>query len=161
MRGPVRQLGVTLVELVVVLVIIGVVAGVGGARFFSAPGFAARGFADETLASLRHAHKLALASGCDVRLQMSASELVLSRWSSCQPASHGGNTTVFARPAGGGDYRSEIPAGISATAFDLYFDAEGEPHDRASGNPLSATLNLSIGSHSLSLAAETGYAWRP
>lgn len=61
-RNPHHQRGVTMVELVVTLIIVGILAAFVVPRFFGTHGFEERGLYDETLAALRYAQKTAVAS---------------------------------------------------------------------------------------------------
>lgn len=62
-EGGIRgQRGVTLVELVLTLVIVGILAAFVVPRFFGQHGFEERGLYDETAAMLRYAQKSAIAS---------------------------------------------------------------------------------------------------
>src|SRR5262245_53650417 len=67
-----RSAGFTMVEVVVVIVILGVLAAVAAPRFFDDKTFLERGYYEELAASLKFAQKLAVASGCPVRLAIAA-----------------------------------------------------------------------------------------
>src|SRR3970282_2479781 len=64
--------GVTLVGLVFVIVIVGVLAAVAIPRFFDNRVFQARGYYEDLAAGLKFAQKLAVASGCAVRVVVDA-----------------------------------------------------------------------------------------
>jgi MSHA pilin protein MshC len=61
-----------MIELVVVLVIAGVMAGFALPRMFDHHPFAERGYADELASALRVAQKTAVASGCNVSFDITA-----------------------------------------------------------------------------------------
>lgn len=74
-----RHRGFTLVELVVIMIIVGILAVVALPRFASRSTFETRGFADQTMATLQYARKVAVATGRNV----------------CASASSGGNTLTM------------------------------------------------------------------
>ena len=55
-------------ELVVVIVILGIVAAFAAPRFFDDRTFLQRGYYEELAAALKYSQKLAVASGCPVRV---------------------------------------------------------------------------------------------
>lgn len=67
-----RQTGVTLVELAAVVVIMGILAGFAVPRMFGNQVFRERGYVDDVAASLRYARRIAIASGCNVRVTVNA-----------------------------------------------------------------------------------------
>src|SRR5688500_6990929 len=78
-----RQIGVTLVELAAVVVITGILAAVAVPRMFDNRVFQERGYADEIASSLRYARRIAIASGCNVRVTVNA-----AGYSAAQPSIH-------------------------------------------------------------------------
>jgi MSHA pilin protein MshC len=149
--------GFTLIELVTVLVLAGILATIAAPRFFGTSQFAVAGFANEVRAGLRHAQSTAMASGCDIRVELTTSELVLQRWvggSGCND--HAGILTTLTRPGGGGAFRAAIPDGVPVGTFSVYYDTLGRPRDPGTGARLSADLSLAIGAETVSVTAETG-----
>jgi len=64
--------GFTVVELVVVIVIIAVLGAIAGPRFFNNSTFDERAYYDEFVSALRYAQKVAVASGCSVQVDITA-----------------------------------------------------------------------------------------
>lgn len=72
-----------MVELIVVIVIAGILAAVVGPRFFDRQVFDERLFFEESLSAARYAQKLAVASGCPIRTQVSDTGYALSYAAVC------------------------------------------------------------------------------
>jgi len=153
-----KQIGFTMVELVVVLVIVGILSSVGLSRFTSTNSFHERGFTDESLTAIRYAHRLATTSGCHVQVSLDNNNLQISRWSSCKPADHNLVTSLLRHPKNTGDFSNPVPAGTLLTNLNFYFDGTGKPFDTSSELALTTVTNISIGSHLIKLEPETGFS---
>ena len=151
------QTGWTLIELLVVITLIAILSSMAISKFNSSRSFEEWGFSDKTLSALNYAHKLSTSGGCDTRVQMTASNLTISQWSSCKPSSHSGTTTPVTNPQGRGDFELTKPTGFTTGTLDIYFDSLGRPHDTSTTNPIDAAISLSIGNRTLIIEPETGY----
>jgi MSHA pilin protein MshC len=158
-----RQSGYSVVELVIVLVLMGILAANAMPRFFEASRFDEMGYADAVESALRYAQKLALASRCEVRVEVTSAGYALFRRQRQPsdppaPACPSGGFTVAVNRPGGQTWTGAAPTGIGVGTLDIYFDAWGSPYDTASGAAQTATVTLAIGARSISLEPETGYA---
>jgi len=121
------QKGFTLVELVVVIVILGIISAVAAPRFFDIQSYKERGFSDELISALRYAQKKAVASGCDIRVEVTSTGFSVYRHtasSSCgtlPPA-----TTIIADPSGE-PYIGQSPLALNPAT--VVFDALGRLRD--------------------------------
>ncbi len=156
-----QQRAYTLIEMISVMVIVGVLAVVALSRFADVDVFASRGFFEEALAATRYAHKLAVASGCSIRVSFvdSAETVTVSRWTGgadCTVVT--ATSTPVARPGGGGDYLATAPSGVDVgNDLMFYFDRIGRPHDSSGAlitNP--ASLRVDIDGRRLQVTPETG-----
>jgi MSHA pilin protein MshC len=116
--------GFSLVELITVIVLLGILGVVALGRFSGGDAFAARGFFDDTVNAVRFAQKLAISSGCDVRVITTASSYQLRQSSGCTADDF---TSPVANPANrGNNYENfAIPGGYTLTAGTITFDARG------------------------------------
>ena len=157
------QSGYTVVELVIVLVLMGILAANAMPRFFEASRFDEMGYADAVQSALRYAQKLALASRCDVRVEVTSAGYALFRRAReatdpPAPSCPSGPFSVAVNRPGGQTWAGTTPVGVGVGALDVYFDAWGSPHDTGSGVAQTATVTLNIGTRTISLEPETGYA---
>lgn len=149
-----RQHGFTLVELVVVLLVAGVLLTVGMPRFFNQLTFQEWGFSDELGGALRYGQKLAVASGCDTQVAISAGGYQLNQRASC---GSGAFTTPVRLPGSDASgYAGSAPGGVALTPVSLYFDSLGRPRDSAGGALLGSTT-VTVGGRTLIVEAQTGY----
>ena len=148
----VSTMGYTVIELVVVIVILGVLAAIVGPRFFDTRVFSERGYADEVASAMRYSQKIAVASGCNVRLAITT-----TGYSAMQQAASGNRcnagssswTTTVIRPDG--EPLSGTPptdANVSGAAT-LVFDGKGAV--------ISGATNLTVGPYTLTLDAVSGF----
>jgi MSHA pilin protein MshC len=79
-RGGLRsfQRGLTLIELIMVIIILGVLAVFAAPRVFNTGDFTARGFHDETMSLLRYAQKTAIAQRRTVCVALNDTGVTLS-----------------------------------------------------------------------------------
>ncbi len=153
-----RTSGFTLVELVIVLTILGILFAVGAPRFFSRSEFHERFFFQDSLAALRYAQKLAVASGCEVQVTFTASDYALAQRASCQA---GAFSQAVPNPGTGEPtYTEQAPSGtaLASSVNPMVFDGLGRALD-ASLTVADATVT--VGAHSISVVGETGFVFDP
>lgn len=97
------QRGFTLVELILVMTVIGILAAVAGPRFFSREVFDERVYFEGALAAVRYAQKVAVASGCPVRVELDSAGYRLVHDAACG----GLDAESPVADPGGGDYQEK------------------------------------------------------
>jgi MSHA pilin protein MshC len=150
--------GFTLTELVVTIAILGALALVSAPRFFGTREFDDRFFFDDTWNALRHAQKLAVATGCDVQVTIAAGAYALHQQPGCSGASY--TLEVHHPGTGASGYSRSAPGGISlgSDVSPFIFDGLGRARD-TSGTVTD--VSLTVGSRSLQIAGETGFVYTP
>lgn len=159
--------GFTLVELLVVLVILGVLAGIGLPRFFRPETYTVRSYYDQAMAMATYAQKLAVAQHNTIYLLLAADHVALCRDSACTlPVP----SPVGQTPAGGGPcnqvnwFCQSSSAGITLTVSNSQ-GAQPLPQTiafQASGGTMlasNATVTVQGGSDhpAFTIEAYTGY----
>lgn len=153
-----RTAGFTLVELVVVIVVLGIVAAFAAPRFFDDRTFLQRGYYEELAAALKYSQKLAIASGCRVRVVVDSAGYT-ARQQAAQAGSCNTADTTWAMNvalADGEMLSGAMPSGIALSPLTttLTFDALGRPD-------LAADRNISIGPFTLTVHADSGFVQAP
>jgi len=149
--------GYTIVELVLVMVIIAILGAVAGPRFFDNAAFDERAYLDELASSMRYAQKIAVASGCRVRIAITAGGYSLTQQAPqaghCDPADASFPLPVLLST--GQVMNGSAPSGVvTSPAITLAYDALGR-------TDLAANQVLAVGPHSLLIQAESGLVTTP
>ncbi len=153
-----KQAGFTLVELVMVIIMLGILSATALPKFFEKNSFAEKAFFDDTLNAIRYAQKLAVATGCSVKVSIAADQYSLHRQgNSTSTACPGGSTYALdvPHPSFGTSNYSGSEAGISLTSSvaSFVFNSLGT----ASTN-VTLTVNAT---RTISVIAETGFVYAP
>lgn len=148
--------GFTIVELVLVIVLTGILAAVAIPRFAGTSAFLERGYFDELLQATRYAHKLAVATHCQVRITITNSQYAIEHPNSAAECS--GAVTTWdpaVRPDGKGSFQADVPDNVAVAPANtvITFSADGT----ATANPGDT---VTVGSRSLRVWPATGYVER-
>ena len=153
--------GVSLIELVTVILLVGILAAIALPRFFSVSDFDNRGYFDSQQSAVQYAQKLAIASDCDIRVTINASGYALDQWAGCDAGV--GASVPVSQPGSDSAFADAPPAGVTLGGGGFpalfYFDPIGRPRDASSvpGNLLVAAVDITVGSRTLRIEAETGF----
>ena len=144
--------GFSLIELLTVVILLGILGVVALGRFGDDDVIAARGFFDDTVTAVRFAQKLAVSTGCEVRVVTTATGYQLRQSSTCTA---GDFANPVANPASRDNayQNNAIPDGYSLTAGTITFDARGE---RVGGGPATFVVSNGTTSFSFRVYASTG-----
>jgi MSHA pilin protein MshC len=158
------QVGFTLVELVMVIVLLGILGVYAAPRILNSGDFYARGFHDQSMAYLRYAQKTAIAQRRTVCVTLSNSVISLrianaAGSNTCAATSPTGSLgTELAGPAGEAGLSARSGVAFSGTPISFNFDALGQPVDSSTGAvAVTQILQVVNVSRSITIEAVTGY----
>lgn len=149
--------GYSLVELVLVIVILAIIGSVAGPRFFDNDAFNERAYYDELVSAIRYAQKIAVASGCRVRIDIGVSSYNLTQQQAqaghCNPADLAYPVPVLLST--GEVVTGNAPAGIlTAPAQAFEFTGLGQ-------TTLAADRVFTVGGRTLTVIAGSGLVVTP
>jgi MSHA pilin protein MshC len=150
------QNGFTLIESIMTVVILGLISAVALPKFFEISVYQQRVFFDDTLAAIRYAQKLAVATGCNVQVFIASNTFVLKRpgaldRSQCSSTTAADFTRNVANPGSGEGQYSGSQSGITLTPATFYFNALGSA---------SSGLDIVVGpGKTMTVIQETGFVY--
>ncbi len=130
------------------LILLGILGVVALGRFTGTDAFAARGFFDDTVSAVQFAQKLAISSGCDVRVIITANSYRLRQSSACDADNF---TASVDNPVNRDiPYQNvNAPSGFSFNLGSITFNARGEREGATSDFTFSGgSLSYSFRVHS-------------
>lgn len=148
--------GFTLVEMIATLIIIALIAAVTGPRFFDVSSFRASGFFEETLSAVRYAQKHAVATNCNVQVNITATGFALFRPVNAAACGLGTYATNVADPSSNEPtFTRTAPPGVglstSPVTPNIVFSGDGRA---------STSVEVSVGGKKFNVIAETGFVQR-
>lgn len=150
-KFPIKMLGFTLIELIMVMLLVAILAFTAIPRFANRDTFDARGFFDQSVNILRFAQKTAVAQHRNVYVNISGNAICLSYVadSACTDTVNG-----VPEPTKNARFLKTFPNGVSATALSFAFTALGQPSPNQQFN---IALTASGLSQNIVVERETGY----
>lgn len=157
-----RASGFTLIELIVVLVLMAILALTAMPRFFDNDAFEGPAFAHELASAARYAQKLAVVSGCPVRLSI-PDRTHYELWQPQAAPAGGSCDTTFTRPVGhpgtGGSFAAAAPGNVEigiTPPLTVEFKPSGAPY--LAGNvEVTAELALPVAGRQVVITPRSGY----
>ncbi len=152
-----HEQGFTLIELVSMMMIIGILGVFAVPKFFTMGDFTGQAFFDDTLNALRYAQKLAVATGCEVKVSFSANAYQLKRRgnpasTSC-PTSGSSYALDVPHPATGSSYSgSEAGVTLTSSVSEVIFYPLGDA---------SANVTVTVAGKTISVIGESGFVYAP
>jgi MSHA pilin protein MshC len=158
------QQGFTLVELVLTMIILGVIAVVSLPKFFNQSTFDERYFYDDLISAARYAQRIAIGSGCAVRLSVSSSGYALNQDINCNLSSPSYTLTVI-RPSDSEAFsNNNVPSNltISSSNTAYFFLPQGGAVDSGGVSVGNATVTLNssdLTDRTINIEGATGYVY--
>lgn len=146
-----------MVELVVVIVIVGVLGAIAMPKFVGNRSFQERGYYEELATSLKFAQKFAVATGCAVRVQITAAGYSAHQQQATGGRCDTGDTTwpTAVMLADGQTLAGSTPSGVTVSPnVSLIFDTLGR-------SSLGADQTIAVGSLNMTVQAESGFVLAP
>jgi MSHA pilin protein MshC len=165
---PSRLAGFTLVELVVTLVLVGLIAGVVGPRFFTASDYQGRGFFEEMASAMRYAQKEALVTGCPVQVTITAAGYSLVQQNAnCFTTPAAPFSQSVLNPVTGAAFTNAPASGVvvASTVSPFFYCPQG--HVAASsanctaGTVMAANAVVTVGTLQFTVVRGSGYVSIP
>jgi len=148
-----NTVGFSLFEFIIVIVLLSILSVFALSSLFDQDEFAARGFFDDTVNAVRFAQKLAISTGCEVQVTISAAGYQMSQKG--PPDCATGAFIAVKNPANRGNNYLNLNSGFSLSPVtSITFDARGIP---LSGS--DATITISGTSYSFEVDGQTGLVW--
>ncbi len=150
-----RKHGFTLIELTMVIVVLGILSTAVLPKFFNVSTFQQRSFFDDTLAAIRYAQKLAVATGCNVQVNIASNQYQLKRpgatdRSNCSSTTASHFTQAVPRPATSETNYVGNQSGVTVSDSTIYFTAKGTA---------SVSATVTVGSRSIAIVKDTGFVY--
>ena len=142
-----RPAGVTLLELIVIIAVIGILALVATVLFAGVQGFVSRGFYDKAFSTVRLAQKTAVAWRRAVFVCVTTNQIAASTVAGC--------ATPLTNSTSGAPAVETAPSGVTMNTVSFSFDSMG----RASADTTITFTSTIAGdpARQIAVTAETGY----